>query len=278
MRWCAPADRIIPGAPSAITSSTAVDADYPLANLHDGDPTSPTRWTTAAAARIVWDLGGGSPSVTIEGLLVVVHTLYEGQTLTVQGNATNAWGAPAFSQAITIGAYQGGLPNNVLVDLRATTLATLGYRYVSLLLPDHVTGGHAIGEVCWISRWTAPSVSAGWPVQRSDVRRISVNATSYGVAHVIDRGVRQRRLRLHFAALSDADRALWLALVREAGASLPWVLVLDVDPTTDFAASAEALYVRFAPEAIGALEESLIYYGLTDLDIDLLEVQRGLAL
>lgn len=278
MRWGLPSDLV--GAAATLTSSTAVDADYPLAHLHDGLPTEITRWSTSAQTRLVWDFGAGSPAQTIEGLLVVMHTLLEGASLTIQANAANAWGAPPFSTTLTVPAWVGGLPPNLLADLRATTLGTTGYRYVSLLLPDAGSPGanHAIGEVCWVSQWTAPSVSCAWPVRRSDVRRINVNATSYGVEHIVDRGVRQRRLWPRFAAISDADRALVLDLLREAGASLSWPLVLDTHETTDFHASAEALLVRVHPEAAASVGEELGFYAQTDLQLDLLEVQRGLPL
>ena len=107
---------------------------------------------------------------------------------------------------------------------------------------------------------------------------MSVNSTAYGVEHVIDRHVRQRRLWTRLIAISDADRALWLQLAREAGADVAFPLVLDVDETTDFAASAEGLYVRFHPEAVANLQEDLIVFGATDLQLDFVEVQRGLPL
>ena len=118
MRFCFPSQLV--GATATITSSTAVDADYPLTNLHDGLPTEPTRWTTGASTRIVWDLGAGSPVPTVEGLLVVMHTLPAGATLTVQANGADAWGAPSFSQVVTVPAWGPepllALPPNLLVD------------------------------------------------------------------------------------------------------------------------------------------------------------------
>ena len=277
MRWCLPSELIIGVDPS---SSTPVDAQYPLSNLHDGSPTEVTRWTTGAATRLVWDWGATSPPTTAEGLLVVMHTLAEGRTLKVQANATNTWGAPSYSHDLVVPAWSGFLPPNLLLDLRATTVATLGYRYVSLLLPDTGSPGvpHALGEVCWVSRWTEPSVSCGWPVRRGEIRKVSVNATSYGVEHVIDRSVRQRRLWPRFSALSDADRQLVLDLMREAGADRAFPIVLDVDPVSDFAASAEALLVRFHPESVADFNEELGFFAQTDLALDLVEVQRGLPL
>jgi len=279
MRWGLPSALV--GANATVTSSTAVDADYPLTNLHDGLPTEVTRWSTAAQTRIVWDFGAGSPPQTLEGLLVVMHTFVAGASLTIQANAANAWGAPSFSQALVVPTWPtGGLPPNLIADLRATTLATIGYRFVSLLIPDAGSPGtdHAIGEICLVSAWTEPSVSCAWPVRRADVRRINVNSTSYGVEHIVDRGVRQRRLWPRFASLSDADRQLLLDLLREAGADLGWPLVLDTHETTDFHSSAEALYVRFHPETAASFGEELGFYAQTDAQLDLLEVQRGIAL
>ena len=243
MRFCPPS--ALRGAAATVTSGGAVDAQYPLTNLHSGNPIDPVRWTTTAETRLVWD--HGSP-VTMEALMIVMHTFAAGATLQVEANSTNSWGAPAFSHAVVVPAWPDHLPANIVGDLRGTTLATTGYRYTSLLMPAQAVP-HAIGELLWISAWTAvDGGQVGRNLQRADVRRIHVNSTAYGVEHVVERRVRQRRLWPSLEILSDSTRATVLALARDAGADRGWPVVIDVH-ATPFHASAEALFVRFHHES-----------------------------
>ena len=255
------------GADATITSDGALDAQYPLTNLHDGLPTEVTRWTTNVETRTTWDHGA---PVTIEGLMIVLHTFAAGATLKIQANPTDAWGAPAFSQDVVVPAWSDHLPPNITVDLRGTLLATTGYRWTSLLKPAQANN-HGIGELLWIPEWIALDHRCVWPVRRADVRRISVNSTSHGVDHVIDRRVRQERVRPRFPYLAAADRARMLSLLRSAGADLGWPVVLNPDEVT----SAENHYVRFHPDSVKELEETLAFIDRSEVQLDLLEIQRG---
>jgi hypothetical protein len=269
MRYALPSALI--GAHATITSSTTVESQYPLAHLHDGLPTEIVRWETSAPTRIVWDFG---VPVTIEGLLVVMHTFAAGAVLKVQAHTADSWGAPAFSQDVTVPTWLDHVSPNVLADLRGTALAASGFRYVSLLMPAQAAN-HAIGELLWVATWSETDSAPAWPVDRRERRRVSVNTTAYGVEHIVERNVRQTGVQPVFRAISDADRGRLLALARAAGAHRGWVLVIEYGDTPTIL---EALYVRFTPEMITQLTESFLVFGAHEVQLDLLEVQRGLAL
>jgi hypothetical protein len=273
MRFAYPSD--ILGAGVTVTSSTSVDADYPLTNLHDGKPTEVTRWTTNAQTRIVWDFGSAR---TLEGLMVVMHTLAAGAIVKAQAHTANVWTSPAFSQEITVGAWPDHLPPNLDADFRGTLLATTGYRYVSLLLPA-ATPNHALGEVLWVAEWQEVTIGgvSDRRLPRSDVRRVNVNSTAYGVTHVVERLVRQRRVRPLFQASDAADVDKLRRLAREAGGNLGFPVVIRLLGVSSLE-TIESLYVQFSPDAIGELEESFYFWHVQDIALDLLEVQRGLPL
>jgi hypothetical protein len=277
VRYCLPSDLIAPATvQSALAAGGAVLAedDYPLTNLHDGSPTAITRWATTASLRVIWDLGAATP---LEGVLVVMHTFAPTTILTLAGNTTNTWGSPPASATVTIPALEGGLPPNLLQDLRATGFASPGYRWLSLLTPVQVAA-HGIGELALVRQWRTLESSVAWPVVRSELRRAFANTTAYGVQHVVDRHVRQRRLSLHFVSISDADRDALLTLVREAGADRPFVVVLDPDEHTEFGPRADALLVQLGAENVNTLLETLLFFNVQELTLDVLEVQRGLAI
>lgn len=278
MRFAPPSRMVTRGGvgPSAVSSN--VETDYPLTNLHDGTPTEVTRWTTNGTQRITWDQASAIP---VDGFLLVMHTFAAGATVKVQANATDSWGNPSFSQDIVVPSWTGGtsqwlLPTNLVADFRLTSLGSTGYRYLSVLMPAQ-SANHAVGEIVWVKSWMEPQSSITWPVTRSEIRRVNVNSTSYGIEHVVDRKVHQRRLTLGFRAISSADRDMLLALVREVGASESFALVLDV-AETDFHASSEALLVRMTAESVADFQESLQFFDVHDISMEVIEVQRGLAL
>jgi hypothetical protein len=263
------------GADATITTDGTIDADYPLTNLHDGLPTEITRWTNTTQTRIVWDFGTVK---TIEGFLLVMHTVAAAAVVKVQANSSNVWGAPAFSEDLTVGDWSGGLPPNISADLRGTLLATTGYRYASVLLPAGASA-HAIGEVIWVPAWDEITIGgvSNRAIERVGIRRVSVNETSYGVQHVVERGVRQRRVRPPMEASDAADRARLMALVDDAGGNLGFPALIDVlSPTGE--QTIEALYARFHPEFINQVNESFAFWDAQNLQLDLLEIQRGLPL
>lgn len=268
MLFAYPSDLL--GADAVVSSDGAIDAQHPLSNLHDGNPIDVTRWTTNAQTRTKWDHGAAT---TMEGLIIVLYTFAAGATLKVQAHPTDSWSPPDFSLDVIVPAWPDHLPANITVDLRGTALATTGFRWTSLLKPAQAAN-HAIGELHWIRQWTALDHRCVWPVSRSEVRRVSVNSTSHGVDHVIERRVRQKRLRPKFPYLTNADSDRVLTLARTAGANLGWPVVLDPDQIT----SAENYFVRFHPDNIKELEESLAFIDRNEMQLDLLEMQRGLPL
>ena len=270
MLYARPSDLI--GAAEALSSSgAAVDDGYPLGNLHDGDPINPCRFTGTAATRIVWDHGS---AISIDALMIVLYTFAAGTVLKVEANTADSWVAPAYSKNVTVPAWPDLLPQNITVDLRGTLMDTTGCRYRSLYIPAQ-SANHGIGEILWIPALRATGRRCQYPVKRGDVRRAQVNSTSYGVDHVNEKLVRQRRLLPNFPQATDSDRDAFLALHRDAqGSKKGWPLILDPDEIS----TKEHFFVRFHPETSKDWAEQLDFINLNELSLDVLELQRGLPL
>jgi hypothetical protein len=272
MRYALPSDLLGAAATVSATGGT-VDADYPLTNLADQRPTEPCRFTTATEVRIVWDWGSATP---LEGFLAVMHNIPAGTVVTLAGNTTNSWGAPAVTKAITVLPWENGLPVNIAADLSATAFLSTGYRYTSLLLPAQADD-HAIGTALWVAEWQDLDRSAIGTVRLSDLRRPSINTTAYGVIHVVERHVRQRRLRLDFIP-TDADRTRIRELLRDAeGVESAWPLVLH-NNTVDATEDEPVYFVTINPSSAEEQEEAWLEPGVAEVTLDVVELQRGLAL
>jgi hypothetical protein len=272
MRYALPSDLLGSAATVTATGGT-VDADYPLTNLADQRPTEVCRFTTATQVRIVWDFGSATP---VDGFLLVMHNLPAGTVVTLAGNPTDAWGAPAVTATVTVLPWENGLPVNVAKDVSATAFASTGYRFVSALFPAQAAD-HALGTAVWVAAWQELDRPAIGTVRLSDVRRPSINATAYGVTHVVERRVRQRRLKLDFIPTDD-DRTRLRELLRDAeGMALAWPIVLH-NNTAGATESEPVYFVTLHPGTADEQEEAWLEPGVAEVALDLLELQRGLAL
>lgn len=117
---------------TVVTGSTA-STSYPAANIQlPQAPMIPWRTTALGSQNIVIAF----PSARSIGFLALIRANFA--AVTVQGHTSDSWGAPAFSQAVTIGQnpltgrYQHGV-----------FLAGFNYRYLRLLINTGALGGEA---------------------------------------------------------------------------------------------------------------------------------------
>lgn len=124
---------------TAITvTASAEDPEYPAANLVSENPANPAKLTQTTGS---WVLDFGSP-VAPAAVLLAYHYLDPGIDVTLRGNATDSWGAPSFSQSITIPAKRLDGPSYQRWTVNALALLQGvggGYRFWKL----DVTGANS---------------------------------------------------------------------------------------------------------------------------------------
>src|SRR5438552_2828835 len=96
-----PTDNLAATGTLTVQSGTE-DTAYPKANIYDGNPAKPAKLTTTTGAWR-WDFGSAKQ---LDIVAVIHHNLTAGLNVRIQGNATDAWGAPSLDQAFTIPARQ----------------------------------------------------------------------------------------------------------------------------------------------------------------------------
>jgi hypothetical protein len=111
--------------PTTITASSEASG-FPGSNLLDvHKPGAEWRSTATTEQNIVFDTGTVGCVVTAVFLGDVNFT-----SVTIQGNATDSWGSPSFSQAFTVS------KDNVVQRYKAfAALTGFAYRYLRLLVP-----------------------------------------------------------------------------------------------------------------------------------------------
>ena len=237
------------------------DADYPSAYLVDGRPGRPAKLTTTSGS---WVLAfGGATRIDIVAL--GAHNL---TAATLQGNATNAWGAPTFSQALTIPAVSAdGHSGSAWLDLTAKTgYSAGGFQYWRLLVTS--ASSCAVGEL-WLGsgiRTLARAYAPGFTIEES--QPVITHMTEFLIPQTYVLGSRQRRLKLSFMSLSAAEAVILREWYRSMhGTGLTSIFVPD-NITND------AWWVRHTED----YTEKVTYRDLRDITMTLIEHATGVPL
>lgn len=254
-----PTDQRLSGSVT-ITPSSA-DAAYPVANLYDSNPAKPFK-LDATAGNIVFDFGS---AVAIQLAAIVHHNLDAALDVRLQGNASNAWGAPSLDQAVTIPPDEAdGFPVNPWVDL---TGGSHTFRYWRLVFPTNSVPVQ-IGQL-WLGAAKRSLVNnIQWGFAEKVDRRLIEHVTDYGVSTIYDLGAKVKSwsptVRTTDAGIAAIEQ-WWDAC---HGRALPTLVVLD--PAVN-----DARLVRFTEPAREItrqyLQDHVIQFGLR-------EVSRGLVL
>ncbi len=263
--WSKYTDYVGPNA--TVTVNTGVeDATYPAANLCNRIPSKPAQLTGTSGS---WVLDWGAAQ-RVDWVGIPHHNIDAGLSVLIQMNATNAWGGPSFSQAITIPAYRQDLFNpGPWLDL--TTLGGYsagGYRFLRLLINAANSQAVKIGELMVLSNKRILNPNVNWPVKKPEQRPIIENATDYGVSTIYDLGVTRRKFSgdLDVSDAISTDMVDWWRGTRGRARAFAFVPDESVN---------EAWLARFGPTQVD-LEQALNDRNTIPLDIE--EVSRGLFL
>jgi len=176
---------------ATLTASTE-NAQYPIANILDSRRTKTYR-STSNSDNIVIDLGGAEEIDTF----AIVDNWQNGfgvTAITLEANATDSWGAPAFTTTLTLDTDFGvsikKIANESYRFWRLVLTSTLGYCEVSNIF---------IGKATVM---TTNGVGYNWAYKNNDLSNISTNR--YGQVFVDDIGSQKELSNLQFQIM-DKD-------------------------------------------------------------------------
>jgi hypothetical protein len=261
--YARPSDNV---AGSATITASADDAAYPAANLADLIASKPAKLTGTSGN---WVFAFSAPQ-RVDLVALIHHNLTAGLDVKIQGNATNAWTSPTFSQAITIPAYQeDGFPVCPFLDLTGLSgYSTSGFQYWRLLINAANAAAVAIGDVVLAALKRTLEVNVSWGATEEEEHPLIEHVTDYGVSTIYDLGTKRRRFAGQ-TETTDAGLASLRSLYRDArGRARPWLLVPD--PSVN-----EAWLVRFQETK---QQRALVFLNANQLAFNVEEVSRGLAL
>jgi hypothetical protein len=240
------------------------DAAYPATNLGDLNPAKPAKLTTTTGSW-VRDLGSAK---TIEIASLVMHNLTPGLEVRLQGNATNAWGAPTFNQTFTIPAYhEDGMPVNPWMNLKDLGVG-ISFRFWRVVVVGVNAAAVAIGDIILGRTLSQFPVNIHWGFTETDEHPMIAHKTTHGVELIYDLNTKIRHVNGEVET-TDAGYTAFKSLHRAArGKVLPWLMVLD--PAIN-----DAMLVRFEKET---LEADRNFRNSSTIKLDFCELSRGMPL
>jgi hypothetical protein len=182
-KYFRPSDNIASAGTLTMDTGSA-DATFGLTRLYDGSLTSPLKITpSAGVVAFKWDFGGSTRDIA--ALVIANHNLPATATIFIQGNATDSWGSPTFSQALAA----PSAPDTDGIGRTNWYECTMSaaFRWVRVVVTTNAPTPTVIGEVMLseTSRsWptTAAEYQAG--VSMTELRPQIATYSAGGAAHV----------------------------------------------------------------------------------------------
>lgn len=222
--YARPGDNV---AGQATVTASAEDAAYPAANLVNLDVSNPAKLTTTSGG---WVLNFGSPGVALAAVALLNHNLDAGRRVLLQGNDSDAWGAPSFEQAFTVPADEvDGFSVNPWLDLTLGSPASPAYAYWRIWVDEANSAPVAIGEVVLVTALRALpddfQVAAG--LQESEAMPDIVHESSFGGRTAYGVGAKWKVWDGGMSITVADDH--WQLARAARGRTRPWFFVPDRD-------------------------------------------------
>lgn len=210
---------------ASLTASTS-NAQYPVSNLQHDFRTKAWR-STSNSDNIVFDLGS-TEDVDHVAIADNWKNGFGVATVTIEANATDSWGAPAFSTTLTFDTTFGiGIK-----DLGGTQ----SYRYWRLVL----TSSLAYCELAYVfigkaDDVTTNSIDYGFSYMNDDLKKTST--TRYGQEYIDSYGTRKSLSKLSFKVMNNTEMDVIFSVYDNRRTIKPFVL--KIGDGTNFITSDE---------------------------------------
>ncbi len=179
---------------TAQLSASTTNAQYPLSNLQHDFRTKNWRSTTNSDS-VVFDMGSIEPVDTI-ALVDNWRNGFGVSTITIEANATDSWGAPAFTTTMTFDSTFG-------IGIKELS-SEQNYRYWRLVLTSTL-GYCELANIFIGKATTIPTngVDYGFSYKNKDMKKVS--KTRYGQEYIDDMGSQKELNSLKFSVMNTTE-------------------------------------------------------------------------
>ena len=217
---------------SANLTANSVNINYPTTNILDNRLTRQFRTVDAiTTAEIVWDAGA---AVTVDSIGLNNHNISSGvTTLKIQGNATDAWGAPTIDETLT---WSSG------IITKQFTGDTLRYWRLQIIDAGNTDTYISLGRVGLYDSFTLPDISpsVGHTRQSNSLKTIAVSGSAY-----LDKRYFNSIHSVRFPKVSHAEKANIITQFETIDIGVPFFCTFD-ETELDF----DTVYVTFDQDSL----------------------------
>jgi hypothetical protein len=227
-------DNLLLYAAVALTPSTETSS-LPSTNLLGAFRSKPWRTgATQAAETLVIDLGSAK---AVTSLILLDHTLTNADTgLAIQGNSSNSWGSPAFSQNLT---WTSGTITQ--------TFASQNYRYWRLTFTKTSSAETRDIGVLFLGTYYDSTEQPDYDGYQRQVTDLSVSQRTIGGQLFVDKRSQFRAIKLDFAQCNAAQVNQIVTVLKLVGTAVSFFVIVDTNGTGELA---ETIYVKFSPSTM----------------------------
>ena len=216
---------------SATLTASSEASGFPASNLKN--PFRSKVWRTAGATAGTANLvinHGSAKAVTVVALIGYNWTSAPG-TLTFEANATDSWGAPSFSQALTFAANPTANGNPGII---VKTFASQSYQYNRLNViysPGTTPTDWDLGRI-FVGTYFQPTKSFSRSHQGSIVDPSYISRTIGGQDH-IDTIAKYRTMDFNCQLTTQAQWELYQTMINNVGINKDLLISFDYDNEPD---------------------------------------------
>jgi hypothetical protein len=237
---------------ATITASES-NSFYPVSNLQKLSTTDAWRSNNATGTKtIVFDLGSAK---TVDTCVVVgdnYNRVLTATTLLIEGNATDSWGSPSFSQSLVISANEA---------IASALFTDKSYRYWRISA-THTGSYISFSKVFLANQFTYSDngFDINFNFALSDLSKIRKNDIGKRFIDEIRNTVKSLSLSINTMNKTELDS--FIAFVRYVGLHKPFVLFVDENQNIVTDKHLLTLYAMF--DSVGSIDSSnLGYYNST---------------
>lgn len=204
---------------ATITGSSEESSDLADDNVVNNAPGRVWRTTDVSSENIVFDLGAAT---TLTCFAIFNFNFTSGATITLQGNASDSWGSPSYSQALTIATNADG---NVIK--RIVFFLDEEYRYWRLLMVDsgNTDGYLEVGRIVAGSYYEpSRNINDGFSITPDDPSDVADVPGTYTEANELPK---YRTAVVSFSEMDRTQTEKFQAIFDKVGRTKPMVLALN---------------------------------------------------
>jgi hypothetical protein len=197
----------------AILTANSSTLNYPATNMLDSRLSRIFKTDSSTTATIVFDCGA---AVDVTSIVIANHNITTSvSTLKLQGNATDAWGAPSVDETLTWSA------GNIVKDI---TKATYRYWRIHIVDATNPDGEISIGRA-WIGElYQTPAISPSISHNRESesIKSISASGQSYQ-----DTRYKYSTVTAAWPKITHAEKAALIAIFDDIDIGTPFFVTFD---------------------------------------------------